>query len=332
MSEHDLTDKRVSSDDAMREVIRAKARVIALQKELAAVKRDRDDALNEYNSLREAKFPVKRDSKPRPRPKTKTDTVRLIANDVHGSMMDRAAVEAFLGDVRRLSPDEIILNGDIVDCSGFLALHHTLGFVPQTAYTYQDDIAHANWFLDQIQDAAPSAKIHYLEGNHEDRVERWAIQQTLSHSRESAFLHDLVSPEKLLSVKERGIAYYRRSIVHVKGLPPGWIKLGKIFFVHQLGNGKNAARDAVTSAGGNVVYADTHREDSASIVLPGVGLLKAWNPGCLCELQPLYCKTRTTGWSHGYGYEVVAKSGEFMHVNVPIWEGRSLLGNMMEGK
>lgn len=328
MSEIDLTGQRVSDSEAMNKVVKLQAELATVKKEAVALRKDRDDALSEYNALREAKYPVKRDHKPKPR--TKTDIVRLIANDVHGSMMDRAAVEAFLGDVRRLQPDEIVLNGDIVECGGFLAKHHTANYIAQTTYTYQDDIAHGNWFLDQLQDSAPNAQIHFIEGNHEDRLERWVIDETLSNSRDGEFLRQLTAPEFLLKLKERGIAYYRRSETHVPGLPPGWIKFGKIFFVHELSGGKHAASDSVSRTAGNVVFAHTHREDTATRVLPGVGLVKAWNPGCLCQRQPLWRHSDPTGWSHGYAYQVIAKSGEFMHVNVPIWEGRSLLGNMME--
>jgi hypothetical protein len=300
--------------------------VIALQKELAAVKRDRDDVYSEYRDLQAAKYPAKANA---PKPvAAKGDLVRVIANDVHGSMMDRPAVDAFLADLRRWNPDEIVLNGDIVECGGFLAAHHTLGYVAQTSYSYQDDIAAANWFLDEVQKAAPKAEIHYLEGNHEDRVERWVVDQTMRHQRDSEFLRELIAPNALLKLEQRGINFYRRSVEYVPGLPPGWIKLGKIFFVHELSGSKNAARDSVTRTAGNVVYAHTHREDSASVVLPGVGLVKAWNPGCLCQRQPLWRHSDPTGWSHGYAVQIVAKSGEFLHLNIPIWEGQSLAGNM----
>ena len=328
--EIDLSNKLVSDSDAMNRVVKAQAELAKARAEVSALRKDRDDALDEYNALRAAKFPVKRDYTPKP--KTKTETVRIIANDVHGSMMDRPAVEAFLADVRRIQPDEIVLNGDIVECGGFLAKHHAANYIAQTTYSYQDDIAHGNWFLDQLQDAAPNAQIHFIEGNHEDRVERWVIDETMSNSRDAEFLRQLNAPEFLLNLKERGIIYYRRSETHVPGLPPGWIKMGKIFFVHELSGSKNAASDSVSRTAGNVVFAHTHREDSATRVLPGVGLVKAWNPGCLCQRQPLWRHSDPTGWSHGYGYQVIAKSGEFLHINVPIWQGRSLLGNMLDGR
>jgi hypothetical protein len=138
----------------------------------------------------------------------------------------------------------------------------------------------------------------------------------------------MLAPDSLLRLAERGIRFYRRSEEYAPGLPPGWVKLGKVFFVHELGGGKNAAASAVGRTAGNVVYAHTHREDTASMVLPGVGLVKAFNPGCLCVRQPLWRHSDPTGWSHGYAVQFIAESGEFLHLNIPIWEGRSLVGSM----
>ena len=98
--------------------------------------------------------------------------------------------------------------------------------------------------------------------------------------------------------------------------------------VHELGGGKNAASAAVSRTAGNVVYSHTHQEDTATMVLPGVGLVKAWNPGCLCTRVPLWRHSNPTNWSHGYAVQFVAKSGEFLHINVPILDGRSLVGSM----
>lgn len=303
----------------------ARAKLSKLQRELSAVTEDRDELLVEYGDLQTAKYAPQRSA---PAKHDRSDFVRVIANDMHGSMMDKPAVNAFLVDLKRWDPDEVVLNGDIVECGGFLAAHHTLGYVAQAEYTWQDDIAAGNWFLDEVQKAAPKAVIHFIEGNHEDRVERWIVDQTMRHSRESEFLRQLIGPDVLLRLKERGIRYYRRGEHYLPGLPPGWIKLGKVFFVHELGGGKNAASAAVGRTAGNVVFAHTHQEDSSTLVLPGVGLVKAWNPGCLCQRQPLWRHSNPTGWSHGYAVQFVAKSGEFLHLNIPIWEGRSLVGSM----
>jgi hypothetical protein len=324
---HDLSSKRVSGDEAMGEVISARAKLAKVQRELAAVTKDRNDLLLEYGDLQRAKYPAP--PKPRKETSTKEDFVRIVVNDVHGSMMDREAVEAFLADLKQWDPDEVVLNGDIIECGGFLAAHHTLGYVAQTEYTLQDDIAAGNWLLDEIQKAAPRAVIHYLEGNHEDRLERWIVDQTMRHGRESEFLRQLIGPQTLLRLNERGVHYYRRGEHQLPGLPPGWIKLGKIFFVHELGGGKNAASAAVGRTAGNVVFAHTHQSDESTMVLPGVGLVKAWNPGCMCHRQPLWRHSNPTNWSHGYAVQFIAKSGDFMHINVAVWEGKSLAREMV---
>ena len=161
------------------------------------------------------------------------DRVRLIFGDMHGSQMEPQVVASIVEDIRRLQPDEIVLLGDMVNCGGFLAQHHTLGYVAEISEaSYEADIAATNDVLDAIIKAAPRAVIHYLEGNHEERVERWCVTQTLSHSRDAEFLRRQFAPEFLLRLAERGVQYYRRS-VHYHGLPvPGTIKLDKCFFWH----------------------------------------------------------------------------------------------------
>jgi hypothetical protein len=77
------------------------------------------------------------------------------------------------------------------------------------------------------------------------------------------------------------------------------------------------------------VAGNTHVADTSTTVLPGVGLVAAWNPGCLCQRTPLWRHSNPTGWSHGYAVQFVNKSEEFLHVNVSIWDGKSLVGQLI---
>lgn len=318
----------MTGDEAIRKVIEAKAEADRLKRELAAVKKDRDQLLDEFTDMREAR-PIAKLPKTRPA-RPGGDRLRVSVGDVHGMRMDRAAVEAFLADVRLLDPDEIVLGGDIVECGGWLAKHQPIGFVALSDYTYQEDIAAANWFLDELIKAAPRAVIYYIEGNHEDRVERWIVDETLGSKRDAEFLLAAFSPRTLLRLEERGIHYFRRSEVYVDGAPRGWIRLGKMFFTHTLGRGKNAAHQAAAKTAGNVTYFCTHREDTATIVFPSVGLVKAFNPGCMCVMQPVWMNSDVSNWSQGYAVDVIAKSENFQRFHVPIWRGESLAGAMVE--
>ncbi len=324
----DLQGKRVTSDPAMEKVISAQSQVAAQQRIIAALKADREQLLEEYNDMRTARpVPTCRPHDPK---RTKENQVRMAAGDIHGMMMDRPAAEAFLGDVRIFKPDVIVIGGDLVECGGWLAKHMPIGFVATCDYSYQEDIRAAAWFLDELQKAAPNAELHYLEGNHEDRVERWCVDQTMAHGRDAEFLRAAFSPMALLRLGERGIPYYRRTEIYGTGLPRGWMQLGKMFFTHSLAYSKNAARDAALKTAGNVTFFCTHREDTATIVFPGIGIVKAFNPGCLCQMQPIWRHSDPTSWSQGYAIDFIAKSGNFQRVHVPIWRGESLAGSMVE--
>lgn len=264
----------------------------------------------------------------KPTRRAKEDIVRVIIPDTHGAKVDKGALAACLGDIKALDPDEVILLGDHVDCGGFLAQHHTLGYVAESAYTYESDIAAANAFLDALQAAAPRAKIEYIEGNHERRIETWSLTQTLRNSRDAEYLRRAFAPEFLLNLAERGIPYYRQGEFYDDLPIPGTIRRGKCYFTHGSSTSKQATTTMLTNFAGNIVFGHTHREQSSSARPVHTGQIKSWNPGCLCELQPLWMHTSPVSWTHGVGLQLVAKSGEFLHLNIPIIGGKSLLGSL----
>jgi hypothetical protein len=328
MKGQSIKGKTISGDSAIGKVIGIRSQLQAMHREREALRRDRSALLSEYEDFRKARpVPVWTTTS---KPATKSDRVRVSFGDVHGMRMDKSAVSAMLADIRKLNPDEIVIGGDLVECGGWLAKHQPIGYVALCDYTYQEDINAANAFLDELHSAAPRAEVHYIEGNHEDRMERWIVDQTMANGRDSAFLLDLASPRTLLRLAERNISYYRRSEIYGDGLPRGWIRLGKMFFTHSLTYSKNAARDAAAKTAGNVTYFCTHREDSATIVFPAVGLVKAFNPGCLSQMQPIWKHSDPTSWSQGYAVDYIAASGNFQRIHVPIWRGESLAVSMVE--
>lgn len=261
-------------------------------------------------------------------PKRRGDKIRVIFGDSHGAKVNKPALAAMLADIKAMNPDEVIMLGDHVDCGGFLAQHHVLGYVAETEISYEEDVAAANQLLDSLQNAAPRARIHFLEGNHDRRVETWAVNETLKHRRDSEMLRRAFAPEFLLKLKERDISYYRQS-THYDGLPiPGTIRLGKCYFWHGTSAAKHAAAANVAKVGGNIVFGHCHRMQSFHIRPVATGEISGWNPGCLCELAPLWQHTNPNDWTHGYAVQIVSKSEMFLHVNVPIMNGESLLGGL----
>jgi len=283
-----------TDDEVIRKVIDAQARIEALRRENRALKKDRDELLSEYTDFRNAR-PVK-PFQPVRKQRVKEDRLRMSFGDMHGMRMERPAVDALLNDIRRLQPDEIVMLGDMLECGGWLAKHHTIGYVARCDYSYQEDIKAGNWFLDEVQKAAPGAVLYWFEGNHDDRVEKWIVDETLSNQRDADFLTK----------------------------PYGWLQLGKMYYTHELTGGKTAAMRAVAKTAANVTFGHTHQCAMAAMTLPMQGIVKAFNPGCLCELQPMWRHSDPTNWNHGYNLEVIAKSDNFQHIHVPIQDGESL--------
>lgn len=323
-----LNDHAVSGEAIIKKVILSTAAKREAEGRIKALERQCNELLDEFTAYRNARPVPRAPSKPRD---GRADIVRIIAGDLHGMRQDPAAVSAFLADLKTWDPDEVVFLGDMLDCEGWLATHHTIGFVANCDYSYAEDSNGTNDFLDRAQDAAPHASFDYLFGNHDDRVERAIVDLTLGHRLDSATLMELWGPAAVLRLADRGITAYKRDQIYVDGLPRGWIRKGKMCFTHDLGaKGKNAARDAVAKSAVNVTFGHTHRADSATIVFPGVGICKAFNPGCLCHMQPIYMHSDPTSWSQGYDVDFVAKSGNFQRISVPIWRGESLAGAMIE--
>jgi len=296
--------------------------------EVAALKQQLDHAIAQIERMEKSKRAKIILATP-PRQRANGDIVRVVIPDTHGAKVQKAAVEAMFSDIKALNPQEIILLGDHVDCGGHLAQHHVMGYVAETAYSYEDDIAETNAFLDSLRTVAPSAAIEYIEGNHERRVETWAVTQTLRHTKDAEGLRKLYAPEYRLNLRERGIPYFRQG-EYYDGLPiPGVIKRGKCYFFHGFSTAKGATATTLEKIAGNCVFGHTHRAQSDVVRKVNAGVIGSWNPCCLCELQPLWQHTSPTEWTHGYGIQLVTADGDFLHMNIPIIDGKSLFGTLV---
>lgn len=256
--------------------------------------------------------------------------LRLCIPDTHGAHLDKEAARAFLQDLDDLKPAEVVWMGDHIDCSGFLAQHHAFGFVPECAYSFEDDVNAANHLLDEVSSCTGKVDTWYLSGNHCARVEKWIVKQTLNHPRDAAYLTRMFGPEQILGLEKRGVEYIRRDRQYSGLRVRGTIKLGKCHYRHGTRTGVHAARATLKDIGGNVCFAHTHKIATA-VDETSESTIGAYSFGCLCELHPLWRDTDTTGWAHGYGLQIVGKDGSFMTIQVPIINGASYLKTLWRG-
>ena len=311
-----------------------RAAINNLERKLATARQD-TAAAKKLNAVLAAELEKKAGrvkKTPRPRKTKLNGHIRLILADTHGSHIDLASWAAVLNDLKQLpNVKSVVLLGDILEAGGFLAEHFSPIFFAEAQYSYADDVAAANKFLDELQTACPAARIHYLEGNHEGRVEKWIMQTCLRSGEDREFLRRALAPADLLHLADRGVQYYRRREFNDSCDERGVLRLGSCFFTHQTSSARSAARISLDRFAGSICYGHTHRADSAVTRKPGVGVIAAHNPGCLCALRPLWNVTSSINeWTHGYSIQLVQKSGEFLHINVPIISGKSLLAPLVQ--
>lgn len=243
---------------------------------------------------------------------------RVIIPDSHGAHIDPVARDAFLADLQLLCPDEIVMLGDHLDCGGTFSAHQR-NYTNEMVEDYETDVAQTNAFLDAIVSYAPNARIHYLEGNHEAHVERWAARNIQSRADADSLIEHW-GPAARLQLKARRIAYYRSKEFHMGLAVRGAIKLGKCFFTHGISHSKHADDAHLNAFAGNIVFGHVHRALSVlarTVESRGHG---AWCPGTLALLQPLYRHTECTQWVQGYAIQFAnEKTGRFTHLNIPVF-------------
>lgn len=300
----------------------------ALRKQLKAAHKQIEQLHERYDRLKSTKWTIPTAGKSKT---PKGCFTRAFITDTHGAKADTKALSAVFSDMEVLQPSEVVFGGDHIDCGGFLAQHWTMGFVAETGHTHEDDLNATNHFLDKVQEICPNANFHYLLGNHESRIEKWCVTQALKDGKDASYLLSRLAPWVELHLDKRGIPHYRQSVCYHGLRVRGAIKLGKCHFTHGRRTGVNATRKTLQDFGGNVVHGHTHTAGHASDVTVTEGAIGGWCPGCLCDLQPYWQhKTDVNNWSHGYAVQLVRPNGEFLHINVPIIDGRSFLIQMQE--
>lgn len=259
-------------------------------------------------------------------PRAKNCHFRVAVGDSHGALIDEGAASAFLEDLRWLKPKELILLGDHIDCGGFLAEHHTMGYVADNEYTYADDVTACNWFLDRVQEASPNSAIDWVEGNHDVRPERWIMTQKLRSAQDVKLFYQMYGTPNVTHVVKRGIAYHKLSERHLKDSNvAGTIKRGKCYFQHSKVIGAQGTYKLMRQFNACVVHGNSHAMVQFSERTVSAGEIGGWSAGCLCRLQPLWYNRDPDPWVHGYHLQLVESDGPFLAINIPVIGGRSLL-------
>lgn len=216
----------------------------------------------------------------------------MVLPDLHIPHHDQAALDCVLQAYHILKPSEVVVLGDWLDCEAF-STHPRSSMAELSARRFVDDeLLPCGEVLDKLQ--ALGNRLVFIEGNHEQRIERFAV--SLGNNL-GGDIYRLMSPRHVFAQGRPNFQWvgYKEQLAHYAIAPDLWALHGWSF-------AKSAARihqDRAVSV--SVVYGHTHRQQSEARRDPASGrVLKAWSPGCLCKLQPIYAQNRPTSWVQGF--------------------------------
>ena len=252
----------------------------------------------------------------------------------HTCLHDRRAWDVAVQVAQRLQPDEIILLGDMLDLAP-LGKYTT---EPSLHFTTMPTLLELHWWLGQLRLAAPSAKITYLEGNHELRLSRIM----LDHVKEAAELRPVDDQDgpPVLSVP-RLLALEQLDIDYVPGYPGGeyWL-WGKVRAYHgstvRQGSGQSTAA-VIRDAGSHTIFGHVHRAELCSKTqsdASGHRVIYSMTPGTIARLDGVVPgSTRRSNWQQGLGIVYMSPSEQVQMGLLSITEGMCVLdGTMLHGE
>jgi len=214
-------------------------------------------------------------------------TVRRILemSDIHFPYHDPCAVRLATRVVAMWQPDTIIVNGDAVDFYAVSAYDRDPAQLRQGGLQREIDLLCE--FLGELNAVKPQdASVHYLPGNHEDRLRRY-----LWRNNELADLKALELPT-LLQLDAYGVQYHADEIE----LAQGHLVVKHGTFVRKWGGLSAMAELENEKYAVSTVTGHTHRM-GFTMVRTRHNLIGGWEGGCLCNLLPEYVKH--PNWQQG---------------------------------
>ncbi len=240
--------------------------------------------------------------------------IRDLVTDVLRPMHDRDALSIALQTIEEIQPDEIILNGDMLDLSDW-----SDKFVqsPEFSNLLQKSVIELGWWIAQFHNVAPEAKISFILGNHEERLDR-AIIRNLPLAYGLKSINDL-DGKSLLSI-ENMIAFNDFEVNWSKQYPYGEIWLNKRTRVSHgkviaAGSGATAMKFSKLS-NNNEIFGHIHRIETAVKTIydhEGSHDVGAYSFGCLCKTDgSVPSNIPNLNWQSGFG--VVTYTEDTEHI------------------
>lgn len=210
-----------------------------------------------------------------------------IFGDLQVPFHDPRAVELAAQVIEEYNPDHVIDNGDVIDFWS-ISKHQPRRNEILVSLSLQEEIDRTISLQDKLlRGTRQKCKKHKIDGNHEDRLERFLGTGTQSALGSLRALH----MDEVFQYKKRGWNSYKP---YGEGV---WIT-NNLFVYHgtYVGNTPgDSVKKEIINLGASVIMGHTHRRADLRFK-QGKHEHRGIESGCLCQLSSSY--KAMTNWSH----------------------------------
>ena len=200
----------------------------------------------------------------------------VITSDWHIPFHDREVLKTFINFLYEYQPDELVLNGNINDCTAF-STHPKLRDVATTFRTAREEREY--WFpiAELLRDVLPDSKIIYIGSQcHEGWIDKWTA------------LSPILLEDENYTIKN----WFRLDDYSIEYVPEVYDPVGDSTFLISHGTiarGKSgaSAMASLEMEGTSTCVAHTHKL-SQVFKTNAVGEIVGLECGCMCQRQPWY--------------------------------------------
>lgn len=220
----------------------------------------------------------------------------VVLPDVHldtNVPKDYLPVKKFIAEYK---PDKVIILGDFMNVGSMSAWDYDKKRKME-GRRWIKEVEVANKELDYLEKYVKDKEdgIIYLEGNHEDRVQRY-----LDKNPE---MEGIIEIEEQLGLKKRNVKWVEMNKLY---------KLGEMHFTHGMYTNKYCAQKHLDVLGCNVCFGHQHKTQTAFQNQAMAKPIMSYALGTLGDKAPDYLKGRPGNWINQFAiYEWDTKSGRF---------------------
>lgn len=228
----------------------------------------------------------------------------FIISDAHYPYIDEPSINIVMKMIKKFTPDNIIMNGDMLDCSSLSRFNK----VPPEPAAFKHEVEEMCGFISDMQEYST---IHYVEGNHESRLEK-VINDKMPE------LYGMLDMQSIINSNlDNDIEYIRCVPAESMIIWNDDLLIGHFNKVSQ--NCCYTVKLLIDRFKTNCVQGHTHRLGEYR-VRGQQGILRGWESGCLCDLNPSYALI--PNWQNGFLiYEQIGNSWNIE--TVPITDGKA---------